>query len=106
MALPILRTYYIKTVTANAWATLIPTVPANRALVVSKLSIFGRLSSQTGFRLFDGTAEQLYNFDLPLNLYEQYSETGIVVPAGWSLQIWSRLANAYDAMAFGQEVDN
>ena len=110
MALPTLRLVSVSTFTANAWTAVVPLVSANRALVVSKIVVVNGQNAATTFGLLIGTTSGSGTGHLayatPLAGGQTYSETGLVIPAGYGLFAVTSTANGIVVTVSGEEVDN
>lgn len=115
MPAPILRRYSAGSA-ANGAVAVVPAVPAGRALVVSKLSAT-LIDRSTGgvIHIWVGDTASDVNIlvqQFPLNGGEQYTESGLVIPAGSGVLIAhaDAVGGAFVAglwcQVFGEEVDN
>lgn len=105
MPAPKLVSYGLNVYGASTQTVVVPAVPAGRALVISKITITPApgVSSQTFRLVLNGRWAAL---DVVINLGEVYTETGLVVPSGSTLEFSSSVANGCHVIVFGQEVDN
>jgi len=112
MPAPILKHFRVGTSAANTWTNVMGPVAANRCLVISKLTItqtnvngtFSIAVTTTAPPTAPGFADYLV-LSCPINIGEQYTETGLVVPAGEYLAI-SASTSGLAVGVFCQEVDN
>lgn len=104
MAASSLKRYSVLAFTANTTTDITTTVPANRALVVSKITVSNTSGAATTFRLFIGGTAIAY--DTPLAAGQVYTETGLVVATGEKVQAYFSTTNGGHVQVFGEEVDN
>jgi hypothetical protein len=107
MAAPVLRHYTaVSNATANTFDTVL-TVPANRALVISKIVVVNNLGSgSTTFNVRAGGVGKSVTGVVTLPFGQTYTETGIVLVAGEILDHSSGNASGTVIHVFGEEVDN
>lgn len=105
------RHYAVKlSTTAANTAVNALTVPANRALIISKVLVtnFGGTIGGLLIDVFAGSVAQEYYIlaSYSINNGETYTETGLVLLAGETCQIRCTTANAgINMQVFGEEVD-
>lgn len=100
---PVFR-HYQALPTSTAAATFVNALPANRVLVVSKLSIANVQGSSAGTATL-GIGSTNLIAGLSLNPGEQWTETGLVVLATETVYYQMSLANVFAIHIFGEEVD-
>lgn len=112
MPAPKLRQYsHTTSATAGTLGTVVPAIPIDRALVISKLTVvntFNGTDSLT-FRILIGTNDDptwAIAWDVPLAVGEVYTETSLVVPAGYLVRASASRVSGARVNVFGQEVDN
>lgn len=109
MALPVLRRYSLATVAVNTGTLVGSLTPANKALVVSKVIVATAPQATVLFHMSIGTTwaastNIAVNVNLPSG--STYTETGLVIPAGEGLWVYTTTANGIFVNLFGEEVDN
>lgn len=107
MAVPVLRRYGSGAFAAGlgTTTTIVAAVPANRALVVSKIVVANSAAASVKFNIIVAGATYLVNgMSLPVN--QVYTETGLVLVAGDTLVASTDTANGISVTLFGEEVDN
>lgn len=104
MPAPILRRYAAGPTVANTDTTLVPAVPAARALVVSKVVVSNYSAVTVKFILFVAGAGIASGVTLAPG--DNYTESGLVVLAGETMVVRSSHGEAIICSVFGEEVDN
>lgn len=104
MPAPVLRRYAQNLYVANTETTVVPAVPAARALVVSKIVVVNAAGAAVTFRLVVGGF--FVAADMALGFGEVYTESGLVVLAGDLVRAQCSAANGMHVQVFGEEVDN
>lgn len=120
MPAPLLKRFAVSSA-ANTAIALVPTVGPNRSLVIAKLSLHirgGQTVVAGGFHAHVWLGPTTGDADIYIQAYpmapgDQYSEGGLVVPAGSSVNIAMSAGGPSGAFvtglfcqAFGEEVDN
>lgn len=103
-AAPVLKRYVKNTLVVGNVNPLVTAVPAGRALVVSKVSVTGVAAISKFGLLLNNTAWIVY--DMPLARGEQWTESGLVLVAGDTINIGIDVVDGVQVTLFGQEVDN
>lgn len=104
MALPTLKATG-GTITTGSQVTIVNTVSAGRALVISKLTVGSPVATNITIIANGWMIANAY----PLPANSIYSETGIVIVAGGTLSVQSSAASAGQGTVvavYGEEVDN
>lgn len=102
MPAPILRRY--ATTPANTAATTAVTVPAARALVISKITCANVSATAASITVTIGGAGIVAGLSLAPG--QVYTETGLVALAGEAVACTTTVASAISFMVHGEEVDN
>jgi hypothetical protein len=109
--LPVLKKYSGVSGAQFAHTAITAITPASRALVISKLVVVVATGSSASFHLSIGATGGGNNYiatNLAITNAQNYTETGLIVPAGEYLWLAgaSTGTGVVSCVVFGEEVDN
>ena len=104
MAAATLRRYSGGIFAANTLTTVVPAIPAGRALVIGKIIVANVSGAQLTFGIAVGGVFVASAISLAPS--EVYTESGLVMVAGDNAQVTVTIANGVVASFYGEEVDN
>jgi hypothetical protein len=100
---------HFQTALSTTSTTSVLTVPASRALVVSKLLVAyqgGGTAATMTLYAGSGGVSSIILYSLSMNTGQVYTETGIVLLATEQILAQSNTAGVFSVHVFGEEVDN